>query len=228
MYGRNKSLPEAKLSRKVLYVSRSNLEKPAYPCCILVSSELQRGILDALYHTVHDSYNGAEHRVPFFNSFYSFLKDFMHTPTFELPNLAINFRGPWRSAPRRHIPCIPSSANWNFCAIHVMGSNLLCLWTKFCPIGTVGKTCFMYIQAPEWVECRSKCRVYVKEQSVRTQHPAYLVNPRRACAARVTVVGFVCLFVCYSIAHSSNVCSSHKRYDLLNGQRRSEISNSFF
>ena len=39
----------------------------------------------------------------------------------------------------------------------------------------------------------------------------YLINPRRACAARVTVVGFVCLSVCYSTSHLSNVCSSQKR-----------------
>ena len=60
---------------------------------------------------------------------------------------------------------------------------------------------------------------------------ALLINPRRACAARVTVVVPVCLCVCvcvcYSQSHLSNVRSSHKRYDLLNGQRRSEISNSF-
>ena len=37
----------------------------------------------------------------------------------------------------------------------------------------------------------------------------------------------VCVCVCYSQSHLSNVRSSHKRYDLLNGQRRSEISNSF-
>ena len=40
-----------------------------------------------------------------------------------------------------------------------------------------------------------------------------------------TVVGSVCLSVCYSTSHFSNVCSSHKRYDLFNGQRRSENSN---
>ena len=53
-----------------------------------------------------------------------------------------------------------------------------------------------------------------------------LINPRRACAARVTVVGSVCLCVCvsvclcvcYSTSHFSNVRSSHKRYDLSNGQ----------
>ena len=37
-----------------------------------------------------------------------------------------------------------------------------------------------------------------------------------------TVVVSVCLSVCYSTSHFSNVCSSH---DLLNGQRRS--SNGF-
>ena len=50
-----------------------------------------------------------------------------------------------------------------------------------------------------------------------------LINPRRACAARVTVVGFVCLSVSclcvsYSTSHFTGVCSSHKGYDLLNGQ----------
>ena len=53
-----------------------------------------------------------------------------------------------------------------------------------------------------------------------------LINPRCACAARVTVVGFVCLSVClsvcYSTSHLSNVCSSQKRYHLPNGRRRSE------
>ena len=28
----------------------------------------------------------------------------------------------------------------------------------------------------------------------------------------------VCVSVCYSTSHFSNVCLSHKRYDLLNGQ----------
>ena len=46
--------------------------------------------------------------------------------------------------------------------------------------------------------------------------------PRRACAARVirtaarvyTVVGSVCIYVCYSTSYFPNVLSSHKRYDL--------------
>ena len=46
--------------------------------------------------------------------------------------------------------------------------------------------------------------------------------PRRDMRSEGTVVGFVCLSVClsvcYSTFHFSNVCSSHKRYDLLNGQ----------
>ena len=42
----------------------------------------------------------------------------------------------------------------------------------------------------------------------------YIINPRRACAARVTVVGSVCLCVRYPKPH----LSSHKRYHLLNGQ----------
>ena len=49
-----------------------------------------------------------------------------------------------------------------------------------------------------------------------------VINPRRACAARVTVVGSVCVCVCvcvcYPTSHLSNVYSSHKRYDLPNGQ----------
>ena len=44
-----------------------------------------------------------------------------------------------------------------------------------------------------------------------------VIKPRRACAARVTVVGSVC-----STSHLSNVCLSHNRYHILNGQRRSE------
>ena len=49
-----------------------------------------------------------------------------------------------------------------------------------------------------------------------------VVNPRRACTARVTVVGFVCVCVCYSTSHLSNVSSFQKRYHLPNGRRRSE------
>ena len=47
-----------------------------------------------------------------------------------------------------------------------------------------------------------------------------LVNPRRACAATVTVVGSVCLSVCLSVhapPHFSMVYSSHERYDVING-----------
>ena len=48
--------------------------------------------------------------------------------------------------------------------------------------------------------------------------------PLQSC---LSVCVCVCVCVCYSQSHLSNVSSSHKRYDLLNGQRRSEISNSF-
>ena len=41
-------------------------------------------------------------------------------------------------------------------------------------------------------------------------------NPRRACAARVTVVGSVCLGV-HASTHPSIVCSSRKRHHLLHG-----------
>ena len=58
---------------------------------------------------------------------------------------------------------------------------------------------------------RSSCKQRkVNERSI--------VNPRRACAARVTAVGSVCVCVCYSTSHLSNVCSSQKRYHLPNGQ----------
>ena len=33
------------------------------------------------------------------------------------------------------------------------------------------------------------------------------INPRRACAVRVTVVGYVSVSVCYSTSHLSNACS---------------------
>ena len=43
-------------------------------------------------------------------------------------------------------------------------------------------------------------------------HPlsSLYVNPRRTCAARVTVVGFVCLFVCLSVCLSLSVSLSVK------------------
>ena len=42
---------------------------------------------------------------------------------------------------------------------------------------------------------------------------SFVVNPRRACAARVTVVGLcVCVCVCYSTSHFLRVYSCHKRY----------------
>ena len=34
---------------------------------------------------------------------------------------------------------------------------------------------------------------------------------------------WVCVSVCYSTSHFSSVCSSHKRYDLFNGQWRSDV-----
>ena len=33
----------------------------------------------------------------------------------------------------------------------------------------------------------------------RTEHRRTIINPRRACTARVTVVGFVCVSVCLSV-----------------------------
>ena len=38
---------------------------------------------------------------------------------------------------------------------------------------------------------------------------------------------WVCLFVRYSTSHLSNVCSSHKRYDVLNWPWRSENNSDF-
>ena len=48
------------------------------------------------------------------------------------------------------------------------------------------------------------------------------INPRRACAAKVTVVGFVCLSVCYATAHLWSVCLSWNWCHVLNGQWRSK------
>ena len=53
-------------------------------------------------------------------------------------------------------------------------------------------------------------------------HPSLLPSARMRSEG--TVFGSVCLSVClsvsvcYSTSHFSSVCSSHKRYDLLNGQ----------
>ena len=53
-----------------------------------------------------------------------------------------------------------------------------------------------------------------KPQTIVLWHSIKLsLNPRRACAARV-----MGLSVSYSTSHFSNIGSSHKRYDVLNGQ----------
>ena len=39
----------------------------------------------------------------------------------------------------------------------------------------------------------------VSDNGAQLTHDVGLVNPRRACAARVTVVGSVCLSVCVSV-----------------------------
>ncbi|CAI8022004.1 hypothetical protein GBAR_LOCUS12957 [Geodia barretti] len=55
-------------------------------------------------------------------------------------------------------------------------------------------------------------------------------NTPRVCTSVLfigSVCPSVCLFVCYSTSHSSNVCSSQKRYPLPNGRRRSENKGGF-
>ena len=58
-----------------------------------------------------------------------------------------------------------------------------------------------------------------------------VINPRRACAAKVTLVVLcVCLSVCLSVhsaSHFSNIHSCQKRYYVLHGGWRSEILRKF-
>ena len=49
--------------------------------------------------------------------------------------------------------------------------------------------------------------------SLRLCTPLHIINPRRACAARVTVLGLcVSVCVCYSTSHFTRDYSCHKRY----------------
>ena len=60
-------------------------------------------------------------------------------------------------------------------------------------------------------------------------HVCTLVNPRRACAARVTVIGSVCtvcLLLHISLLECLFVCTNDTTY-LINGQWRSEIMSGF-
>ena len=62
---------------------------------------------------------------------------------------------------------------------------------------------------------------------VRMYSPNTLVNPRRACAARVTVLGRVCVCLCVT-SHFWSVCSTWKYCRVLSGQRRSKSLWVFF
>ena len=49
-----------------------------------------------------------------------------------------------------------------------------------------------------------------RKRSVSNKH---VINPRRTCAARVTVLSLcLCLCVCYSTSHFIHDYSCHKRY----------------
>ena len=64
------------------------------------------------------------------------------------------------------------------------------------------------------------------EQQLKLNPAHQLVVGYSACVyLRMRSEGYcswVCLSVCYSQSHFSSVCSSHKGYNPLNGQRRSE------
>ena len=93
--------------------------------------------------------------------------------------------------------------------MHVyVGEHVLCmdvLWVVY--LGCGDGFLSMYVSLSCWYACTISC------------------SPRRACAAKVTVVGSV--FVRYSTSHLLNVCLSRNRYHILNGQRRSEFSVFF-
>ena len=74
------------------------------------------------------------------------------------------------------------------------------------------------------------CRLLVLEGSPISDHGTF-INPRRACAARVTVLGLcVCLCVCVSVTqHLTFYVCIHATNDtnLLGGGRRSKILSDF-
>ena len=71
-----------------------------------------------------------------------------------------------------------------------------------------------------WEELKSNCVAQSGSCVQLLSRFAFdFINPRRACAARVTVLGLcvcvcacVCVCVCYSTSHFSRVYSYHKRY----------------
>ena len=67
------------------------------------------------------------------------------------------------------------------------------------------KVTIIHILSCNWHDC--------SYYTLTALSPPHFVNPRRACTARVTVVGSVCLSVTKLLTYSS-----HKRYDLLNRQ----------
>ena len=79
---------------------------------------------------------------------------------------------------------------------------------------------FLHKLTPGVASQKSHIGLYFQAHSFYSYQAQLLciINPRRACAPRVTVVGFVCQSVCYSSSHFSSVFSFHKGYHLLNGQ----------
>ena len=69
--------------------------------------------------------------------------------------------------------------------------------------------------------CKRKSNDRVLEHSIVCLSLVNTLGPSARMRQRVTVVGSVCLCVCvcYLTSHFSNVCLSHKRYDLPNGQK---------
>ena len=67
-------------------------------------------------------------------------------------------------------------------------------------------------------------------------HSVFIINPRRACTASITVVGFVCLCVCLLISHISPLdhlfvlklmSRSHRAKNLVSGQHYCDKSVSY-
>ena len=100
------------------------------------------------------------------------------------------------------LPCflLPCATN-NFHAIHNTGD-----FRRSSVLKSLAANCANYLAC------------IVHHQGIRSYYPW--------CEGTV-VVRSVCLFVCYSTSHLSNICSSHERYGVLDGQRRSESLTGF-
>ena len=85
---------------------------------------------------------------------------------------------------------------------------------------------YMCIHKQVWV-----IRVYTLHMMHSTS-TASIINPRRACAARVTVLGLsVCLSVClsvYAYSRSTGYEAAYERYQQLEGYESMKIKKAIF